>query len=114
MIQKVKGGYQVLSSKGKHSAVPIRLLKPRRNGCGKWSFSSIAKDSSPRNKCRGAGHGGAKRSRLAPLGKVPESRFGIPRTSGASVHSQDESKAAGLDKSTSPNKRIFLAQGRNT
>jgi len=62
MIQKVKGGYQVLSSKGKHSAVPIRLLKPRRNGCGKWSFSSIAKDSSPRNKCRGAGHGGAKRN----------------------------------------------------
>lgn len=52
--------------------------------------------------------------RLGTLGKVRESRFGMPRTSRASVHSQDESIAVGRDKSTSLNKRIFLTQRRNT
>ena len=47
MIKKVSGGYHVVSSKGKNLGGDLTIvLSPQRNGCGRWSFSSVAGDKS--------------------------------------------------------------------
>jgi hypothetical protein len=43
MVQKVKGGYQVVSSKGKNLGGPYKTPEEAKSAFAKWSFSNTEK-----------------------------------------------------------------------
>jgi hypothetical protein len=85
MIQKVKGGYQVVSSKGKNLGGPYKTLEEAiaRGGVFQAPQRVVRREARAEEEAQGA-----RRHALAwrLCVRMPKCRCGVSRTSGASVY----------------------------